>query len=150
MPSPLLLLKFAHVLAAIVAVGANVTSAIWLRRAGRDRDRLLFVIDAVRTIDRRLANPGYVVLLITGALMIIGGLYSFTTGWIVAAIGLYGLTALLGIAAFAPAIRRQLAEAVRDPKSDAYAAAARRSSALGLLTTAIVVVIVALMVLKPF
>ncbi|KRT63248.1 MAG: hypothetical protein XU10_C0013G0016 [Chloroflexi bacterium CSP1-4] len=144
------LLQLVHVLAAIVAVGANVTYAIWLRRAGRDRERLLFVIETVRTIDRRVANPGYVVLLITGVLMIVGGLYSFTTGWIVAAIALYVLTALLGLLAFAPAIRRQLAEAENDPTSEAYAAAASRSSALGLLTTAIVVTIVALMVLKPF
>jgi uncharacterized membrane protein len=82
--------------------------------------------------------------------MIVGGLYSFETGWIVAAIALYVLTALLGLLAFAPAIRRQLAEAAKDPTSPAYAAAASRSAALGLLTTAIVVAIVALMVLKPF
>jgi len=144
------LLKLVHVLAAIVAVGANVTYAIWLRRAGRDRVRLLFVIETVRAIDRRVANPGYVVLLVTGVLMIAGGLYSFTTGWIVAAVGLYVLTALLGLLAFAPAIRRQLAEAAKDPASTTYAAAASRSAALGLLTTAIVVAIVALMVLKPF
>ena len=150
MPSPLVILKLVHVLAAIVAVGANVTYAIWLRRAGRDRDRLLFVIGTIRLIDRRVANPGYVVLLITGALMVAGGLYSFETGWIVAAIALYVVTALLGLLAFAPAIRRQLAEAAKDPTSSAYAAAASRSSALGLLTTAIVVTIVALMVLKPF
>jgi uncharacterized membrane protein len=144
------LLKLVHVLAAIVAVGANVTYAIWLRRAGRDRDRLLFVIGTIRLIDRRVANPGYLVLLTTGVLMIVGGLYSFETGWIVAAIALYVLTALLGLLAFAPAIRRQLAEAEKDPSSDAYAAAASRSSALGVLTTAIVIAIVALMVLKPF
>jgi uncharacterized membrane protein len=144
------LLKLVHVLAAIVAVGANVTYAVWLRRAGRDRERLLFVIGTVRLIDRRVANPGYLVLLATGILMVAGGLYSFETGWIVAAIALYVLTALLGIMAFAPAIRRQLAEAETDPGSDAYAAAASRSSALGVLTTAIVIAIVALMVLKPF
>jgi uncharacterized membrane protein len=137
------------VLAAIVAVGANVSSAFWLRRAGRDRDRLLFVIGTVRAIDHRVANPGYVVLLFTGALMVAGGYYPLTSGWILAAIGLYVLTALLGITLFAPAIRRQSAEAERDPASEAYAATARRTSVLGMLTTSIVVVIVALMVFKP-
>jgi uncharacterized membrane protein len=147
--SPLLLLKLIHILAGIVAVGANVSSVLWLRRAGRDRERLLFVIGSVRAIDRGVANPGYIVLLASGAAMVAGGFYSLGSGWILAALGLYAFTALLGLTLFAPAIRRQLAEAERDPASEAYAATARRSSTLGLLTTGIVIVIVALMVFKP-
>ena len=148
--SPLLLLKLIHVLAAIVAVGANISSVLWLRRAGRDRQRLVFVIGTVRAIDRGVANPGYLVLLASGAAMIAGGFYPLGSGWILAALGLYALTAVVGVTLFAPAVRRQLAEAERDPASEAYAATARRTSALGLLTTGIVVVIVALMVFKPF
>lgn len=145
-----LLLKVVHVLAAIVAVGANVTYAFWLSRAGRDRERLIWSIEGVRRLDRRFANPGYIVLLITGISMVITGGYRFSQGWISAAIALYVLTAILGIAAFAPAIRRQLAEAEADPASEAYAAAARRVNLLGGLTTAIVAAIVFLMVTKPF
>jgi hypothetical protein len=59
------------------------------------------------------------------------------------------LVAIVGITVYAPAIRRQIAEAERDPSSPAYAAAARRSTLLGILTTATVVLIVALMVTKP-
>ncbi len=143
-------LKLVHVLLAIVAVGANVTYAFWMRRAGLDRGRLVWTIGSLRALDRRVANPAYLGLLVTGLLMVWGGLYPLTSGWILAALGLYVITALLGIAVFAPAIRRQLALATDDPTSEAYAAAARRSSALGVLTTAIVVGIVALMVLKPF
>lgn len=148
--SLVLILKLVHVLAAIVAVGANVTYAFWLRAAGREQARLVFVIETVRTLDNRIANPAYGVLLITGVLMVMAGQYSFETGWLALAIALYVIVALLGIFAFAPAIRRQLAEAERDPDSAAYQAAARRSSRLGWLTTATVLVIVALMVLKPF
>jgi uncharacterized membrane protein len=147
---PFVPLKVIHVLSAIVAVGANVTYAFWLRRAGRDRDKLIFTIEGVRRLDRTVANPGYILLLITGLLMVATGAYSFRMGWLAAALALYVATALLGILAFAPAIRRQLAEAERDPTSDAYEAAARRSNVLGLATTAIVVVIVILMVSKPF
>lgn len=145
-----LLLKVVHVLAAIVAVGANVTYAFWLSRAGRDRERLIWSIEGVRRLDRKVANPGYIVLLITGIAMVLTGGYRFTQGWIATAIALYILTATLGIAAFAPAIRRQLAEAEADPGSEAYAAAARRVTLLGGLTTAIVGAIVFLMVTKPF
>lgn len=148
--TPLLILKLIHVLGAIVAVGANVTYAFWMRRAGLQRDRLLFVIESIRRLDRRIANPAYGVLLVTGLLMVLDGAYSLTAGWLASAVVLYALTALVGIAFFAPAIRRQLAEAQADPASAAYAAAAARSSAFGVLTTAIVLVIVALMVTKPF
>lgn len=145
---PILLLI--HVLSAIVAVGANLTYAIWFRAAGADQDRLVFVIRTVRTIDSRMANPAYIVLLITGVLMVLGGAYSFTTGWILAAIGLYIATAVIGIAAFGPAIRRQLAEAERDVRSPAYQAAASRTTTLGLITTVLVLLIIVLMVTKPF
>jgi uncharacterized membrane protein len=150
-PNLYLLLKALHVLAAIVAVGTNVTYAFWLARAGRDQKRLVFAIDTIRWLDRSIANPGYILLALTGVgLVLTSTSYSFTTGWILLSIVLYIIVAVLGFAVFAPAIRRQLVEAERDPRSDAYAAAALRSNGFGLLTTAIVLVIVTLMVTKPF
>jgi uncharacterized membrane protein len=143
-------LKVVHILSAITAVGANVTYAFWLRRAGLDRDRLLYSIEGVRRMDRVIANPAYILVLASGVLMVLTGAYSFETGWIAAAIILYILTAIVGITLFAPAIRRQQAEAARDPGSAAYASAAGRSNLLGVLTVAIVIVIVYLMVAKPF
>jgi uncharacterized membrane protein len=145
---PILLLI--HVVAAIVAVGANLTYAIGFRAAGTDRDRLVFVIRTVRMIDSRIANPAYIVLLVTGLLMVAGGVVSLTAGWILAALALYVATAVVGVALFAPAIRRQLAEAERDVTSTSYRAAAARSTALGVVTTVLVLLIVVLMVTKPF
>lgn len=145
----ILLLKFAHVMAAIVAVGANVTYSFWITRAGRDSDRLVWTLQGIRRLDRLIANPAYVVLLITGVLMIMGGHFSFRTSWIEASLALYVAAVVIGIVFYAPAIRRQIAEAERDPTSQAYAAAARRSNVLGIVTTIVVVVIVALMVIKP-
>lgn len=145
----ILLLKLAHVLAAIVAVGANVTYSFWITRAGRDSGRLVWTLQGIRRLDRLIANPAYVVLLITGVLMVMGGHFSFRTSWIEASLALYVAAVVIGVVLYAPAIRRQIAEAERDPTSPAYAAAARRSNLLGIVTTVIVVVIVALMVLKP-
>jgi uncharacterized membrane protein len=144
------ILKFLHVLPVIVAVGANLTYAFWLRAAGHDRDRLVFAITTIRRLDRVVANPAYIVILVTGVAMVMSGAYSFQTGWIAVSLVLYVSIAIFGIAAFAPALRRQLAEAERDPTSAAYAAAARRSNLYGLLATAIAVTIVFLMVTKPF
>lgn len=142
-----LLLKLTHVLSAIVAVGANMTYAFWLRTT--DPDHLAYVIRGVRRLDRRLANPAYVMLLVTGVLMVLTGAFNFSQGWIQVAIVLYVLVALIGISLLGPAIRRQAAEADRDAASVAYAAAATRTTRLLLLTTGLVVVIVFLMVVKP-
>lgn len=144
-----LLLKLIHVVSAIVAVGANVTYTFWLARAHHDRDHVVFVIETIRALDRRIAIPAYVAVFATGVLMVAGGAYSFTTGWIAAAIALYLVTFVLGIVAFGPTVRRQLAEARRDPSSPAYADLARANHRLTLVTLGMVGAIVVLMVTKP-
>lgn len=148
--SLLLVLKVIHVLAAITAVGANLTYTYWLRYAGTDRDRLVWTMKGIRRLDNFVATPAYVVLAITGVLMVVAGAFSFQAGWIIAAIVLYVLVVILGIALYAPALKRQIAEAEADPTSAAYAAAASRTNLFGIVTTATVLVIVVLMVTKPF
>ena len=142
-------LKGVHVLAVVVALGANLTYAFWLARAGADGSRLVFVIESIGRLDRGVANPAYIVTLLAGIGMVLTGPFSFEALWISAAIVLYVVVAVLGFTMYAPAMRRQLALAREDPGTPAYAAAARRSQATGLLVTGLVVVIVLLMVLKP-
>ncbi|HEX5147440.1 MAG TPA: DUF2269 family protein [Candidatus Limnocylindrales bacterium] len=144
-----LLLKLIHVASAIIAVGANVTYAVWMSRAHRDRAHLVFVIETIRALDRRVALPAYVVVVVTGVVMVARGAYSFTTGWIVAAIALYLVAMIVGIVAFGPTVRRQLEEARRNPASPEYAELARRNDRLTIVTLAVVAVIVVLMVTKP-
>ena len=146
----LVLLRVAHVLAAITAVGANLTYPFWSRYAGQDRDRLVWTMKGIRRLDNFIATPAYIVVLITGVLMVIGGVVSFQTGWVVASLALYVVLVVLGMAFYSPALKRQIAEAEKDVTSPAYTAAARRTSMIGMLTTAVALVIVALMVTKPF
>lgn len=146
---PWQILKLVHILSVIVALGANLTYACWLARAGRDPDRLVFVIESIGRLDRRIANPAYIVAFLAGAGIVLTGPFSFGTLWVGAAIVLYVLVALLGITVYAPAVRLQLALARTDPASPEYGTAARRSRLIGLGVTGLVVVIVALMVLKP-
>src|SRR2546427_6880912 len=118
--SMLVILKLIHVLAAITAVGANLTYTYWMRYAGQDRDRLIWTMKGIRRLDNFIATPAYVVLLITGVLMVIGGVFSFQTGWIVAAIALYVVVVVvIRIAFYAPALKRQIAEAEADATSPA-------------------------------
>jgi uncharacterized membrane protein len=141
--------KLVHILAVVTALGANLTYAFWLGQAGRNGPRLVFVIESVRRLDRRVANPAYIVAALAGIGIVATGPYRFQSAWLESAIGLYVLVAVLGITVYAPAIRAQLALARTAPESDAYGIAAGRSRQIGLVVTLLVLAIVALMVLKP-
>jgi uncharacterized membrane protein len=141
--------KYIHILAVITAVGANATYQFWYSRAGRDKERLVWVIESVRQLDRRVANPAYLVLLVAGIGIVLTGPFTFQAFWVSSAIVLYIVVAALGGALYAPAIRRQLAAAEADPTSPEYDRATRQSRLLGGLVLLIVLLIVALMVFKP-
>lgn len=144
-----LLLKFVHIVAAIVAVGANLTYSFWIRYAGYDRDRLAWTIAGIRRLDNFVATPAYVVLLLSGILMVAGGVFSFQTSWIVVSLLLYVVVVLIAIFLYSPALKRQMTEAESDPGSRAYRDAARLGNVFGVITLGVVLVIVALMVTKP-
>lgn len=143
-------LKLLHILAAIVAVGTNVTYFVWLRlikaRPGED----IFVLDGLSSLDKRLANPASIVLPVTGIAMVLVGDLSLSTLWIAVAIALYVAMGVFAGAFFAPALRRQLQLARasdRDPKE--YATAAQRTTITGAATMVLIGAIVYLMVMKP-
>lgn len=140
---------FAHVLAAMVAVGANLTHVLWLRLAGRDRNRLAFAIGGIRYLDRRLSLPSYAVLIVSGLAMIVSGRWPFSQLWVGLGFGLYVALTYIAIWVFNPAIRRLLAAAEADPRSDGYAREAKFTRLLFAISLGLLLVIVALMVFKP-
>ena len=145
-----LLIKWIHVLAAIVALGANLTYGVWLSLASRDEKALPFALRGISFLDGRLANPSYVLLLVTGLLMVYMIKLPLTLPWLLTALVLYVITALIGILAYAPTLRTQIRLAEDPgPSSLDYQRAARRGQRLGILTIVIVVAIVFLMVVKP-
>ena len=83
------LIKFVHVLLAIVAVGFNASYGIWLARsANAPQATQSHVLRTIKFLDDRIANPAYGLLLLTGVLMI------FSAGipirlWIALSIGLW-------------------------------------------------------------
>jgi uncharacterized membrane protein len=144
------LLKLVHVLAAIIAVGTNVTYFVWLRRVQNDAEHDAFVLEGLQALDRRLANPAYILLPLTGIVMVLVGDLGFTTFWIVTAIVLYVAMAAFAGVFFAPSLRRQLELAQADgPQSTSYADAARRTTVTGGITMALIAAILYLMVIKP-
>jgi uncharacterized membrane protein len=143
-------LKLVHVVSAIVAVGSNVTYFVWLARLRKDSAAEPHISRGVRTVDARLANPAYVVLPVTGVLMVLDADLGFTMFWIAAAIILYIAMGVIAGVLFGPALRSQVALAeAGDAGTVAYAEAVRRTTITGIVTMVPIAVIVYLMVLKP-
>ena len=143
-------LKFAHIFLAIVAVGFNVSYGIWLARAGTDPGIQSHVLRGIKFLDDRIANPAYVLLLVTGAVTAFAGDIPFTTFWIAAAIVLWFATLIVGLGFYTPTLRRQI-EVVeaQGGGSEEYRRLSRRGTLAGMVAAVLVVIIVGLMVFKP-
>lgn len=145
-----LIVKYIHILAAIVAVGLNVSYVVWIMRAQREPAHVPFALKGIKFLDDRIANPAYGVLLLTGLLMVFLGGFSFTTLWIDVALVLYVVLIVLAVRFYTPSLREQikLAEA-GDTTSAAFTSLARRGQITGQALGLIVLVILAMMVFKP-
>jgi uncharacterized membrane protein len=143
-------IKFFHVLLAIVAVGFNATYGIWLARAAREPEHEGFSLRSVKFLDDRFANPAYVLLLVTGLLMVWVGDLELTQFWILAALVLYAVAVGLGVFVYTPTLREQIAVLERTgPGSAEFRTLSRRGTTVGTVLAIDVIVIVFLMVTKP-
>ncbi len=144
------IVKWLHILSAMVAVGSNITYGIWISRASRNPEALPFTLRGVKLIDDRLANPAYGLLLITGLLMVFIVRFPLTTPWILTALILYAALALTGFFGYTPTLKRQiqLLES-QGPASAEYQTLARRGTLIGILVAILAVSIIFLMVVKP-
>src|ERR1700687_3287798 len=99
-----LILKFVHVLLAIVAVGFNASYPIWLARAQREPEHALYILRGIKTLDDRFANPAYALLLVFGLAMTFSAGIPLSTFWIAAALVLYALLILGGLFLYTPTL----------------------------------------------
>jgi uncharacterized membrane protein len=145
-----LVLKFIHILSAITAVGANITYGVWNARSQADPAHIGFALKGIKFLDDRIANPAYGVLLLTGLLMVFIGRGSITSLWIILALLLFVILAVLAVAVYSPLLR-QLIKVVDggDTSSPEFSGLIRRNRILGAAFGGIVVLIVVLMVFKP-
>jgi len=144
-----LVLKFIHILSAIVAVGANITYGVWNARISSQPNHAAFTLNGIRFIDNRIANPAYGVLLLTGLVMVFMD-WKITDLWVIVSLIAFIAIAVLGFAMFTPLLRNQikLAEA-GDTSSSEHVRLADRSRTLGPVLGILVVVILVMMVFKP-
>jgi len=146
---PYLIIKYIHILAAIVAVGANITYGVWSIRAQREPAQLGFTIKGIQFLDNRIANPAYGVLFLTGVLMVIVGGLGLQL-WIVVAVVLFVAIAVVGFALFTPLVRAQLKLVdAGDTTSPEFERLARRNAIIGPILGLLVLVILAMMVFQP-
>lgn len=145
-----LILKFVHVVLAIIAVGANATYGVWLALGAREPQHLRTLLRGIVFLDRRIANPAYGLLLLTGLAMVAVGHLNVRTPWITSAMILFVLAVAVGVAGFGRAMERQVRAADGPgPTSDAYRRAASSAQTWGLVFMFIVLVLVFDMVTKP-
>ena len=144
------IVKFVHILLAIVALGFNLSYGILIARAAREPQHQVHVLQTVRVLDERFANPAYGLLVATGLLNVFTGPWEITEFWILAALVLVVLLALAGAFVYSPNLRREIALLEAEgPTSVEFARLARRGQRIGIVLSASVIVIVFLMVTKP-
>ena len=143
-------LKWIHVLAAVVALGTNLTYSIWLTRTVNNPDQLLFTLKTIKFLDDKVANPAYVLSLITGLGMVYVSGWSLITPWLLLSTVLYSLVVVVGLFAYTPTLKQQI-NIVEDGGvfSGPYEAVAKRGTLLGIVLVILVVNIIFLMVFKP-
>src|SRR6058998_2030982 len=127
------LVKFLHVLLAIIAVGFNATYGVWLARVAREPvPTQSFVLHGIKRLDDWFANPAYVLLAVTGVTMVFVGELRFTTFWIAGGIVLWAIAVALGFFVYTPMLRNQIhALETAGPESDDYRRYAANASADG-------------------
>jgi uncharacterized membrane protein len=145
------MLKWFHVLMAIIALGANITYGVWFSLAARDPQHLAFALRGIRVLDNRVANPAYGLLLITGFAMAGMEKISFRTPWLLTSLILYVILVVIAAAGYTPTLRRQIqALDAAGPNSPEYRRLAARGMRLGVVLTVLAVIIVFVMVTKPW
>lgn len=144
------LLKYVHVLLAITAVGTNLTYGIWQGLVGRAPEHEGFVLRTVKFLDDRVANPCYLLLLLTGLTLQAIGHWGLQRRWVTTAIILYVLLLIVGLVFYTPSLTRQVETLeTAGGRSPAYRAAAARATVFGIATLPIILAIVFMMVVKP-
>lgn len=145
-----LFLKWLHILAAIVLVGAHLTYGVWIVRASNHPEALPFVLRNVKWLDDRISAPAYAVLLVAGLVMVFTAGLSLTTPWLLTSMILFVLMVLAHLLGYSRIVRQLIQLLDREGSSSLnYQAAAAREANLGIALIILMIVIVFLMVVKP-
>jgi uncharacterized membrane protein len=142
------LIKFLHILIAILALGTSAGLGIVLEFYGDHPTHGAFVLGAIKRIVALFVVPGYVLMLATG-LWMTNLSWSMTTKWIQVALVLWGVGMVM-LAISVTALHRQIGLFnTEGPTSSVYRKMSLLGRGLGAATGLIVVIILYFMVFKP-
>ena len=143
-------LKTLHIFFAIVAVGLNISYAVWQTRAAREPEHTGYALRGIKFLDDRIANPAYGGLLVVGILLVVLGPWEFTQLWVFASIALYLVMAAVAFIFYSPPLTKLIASYESGGAATAeFKALSGRSRAVGILLAVLVVAIIVMMVVKP-
>ena len=144
-------LKFLHVVLAIVAVGFNIAYGLIIGRAKKaGATELAFALKTVKVMDDYVANPCYILLPITGALMVYVAGYPWKLLWIHMSLALLVVLAALGFGVYSPTLRKQIAALERGgPTDPEFVSLGKRGAMLGGIMGIVGFAILGLRVYKP-
>jgi uncharacterized membrane protein len=144
------LLKWLHVLAAIVVVGAHASYGVWIVRASNHREALPFTLRNIKLLDERVVIPAIGVQLVTGLAMALLVRAWLSAPWLLTGLVIYALVVLVHLFAYRPILARLIELLDRERfDSPSYQAVAGREARLGTAMVVVMVAIVFLMVVKP-
>jgi uncharacterized membrane protein len=142
-----LILKWLHILSAIIAVGANATHILWLRLANQEQEAKPFISQGLERLET-MTLPFYILLFLSGLGMIFVSGLAWTTPWVLSGIVGFVLMAFLGAGVYGPA-QRQMRELADNPESPDYKTLEERSKQILVIVLLLAVLVEYLMTVKP-
>lgn len=144
-----LVVKFLHILVAIVAVGSSAGASLWLRLAMRSPADLPFALRTTKLLDEYLTRPGLIVMLLSG-LWMAATRWTLALFWIRAGLALVVIVLVLLYAVVGPLLNQLIRIADSEGLgSRRWARSQRRFELIGGASGLIIIGIVWLMVTKP-
>ena len=145
------ILKTIHILMAVIALGANLSYPLWLYVGHKKPEHLAFTLKGIQQLDDRIANPAYILSLLTGlALCWYMHLNPLLAFWLWGSLILYAGAATMGIAVYSPLLKKQIATLQHSgPASEAYQKINKKGLYVGLFIFLLALSIILLMVAKP-
>lgn len=150
-----LLLKYLHILSAILMLGTTLCNGLLRMHTNRSRQNhhIAVVSSGVTVLNRFLLGPSLILLLLTGLAMTLNR-WSFQMTWIQWTLGLYGFLLVAFVRGYALERRLELLAhagwaANRNNPDEAYWQTMRRATPIGAGATLISLVMLYLMLAKP-
>jgi uncharacterized membrane protein len=148
---------FLHILAVVLAFGPTFGYALFFSVASQHPRATPAILAGVQKCDKYLVNPGMIVLLLAGIVLLTASDGAWGTSDVFVAVGYVAIIVLFGLqhGFFQPKVREAKALAERDLKvgdtlSPEFEALGQRIGQVGTLAGVIVIVTIFFMTYKPF